>query len=1084
MKKKLMLFISILFCAHLDAQVTNSESFDGGTFPPTGWTKSNAGGGTKTWVRVNSATSGTTPNPASHTGSGIAMYDSYNESATGAYALLSTPVYDLTARGASTPTVSFWMYRDNNYTTSADKVDVYENTVPNLTGSPTLLGTINRSNTLAPAATANSWNLYSYNVPAAYNTSSNYLIFKATSQWGAAIFIDDVTWISYPCAVTPGTISSSSSICSGSTTSLSIAGQSGGTTLQWQSSPDNFTWTNISGATATTYTSGTLTSTTYFRCAVTNSCTVYTNAVTITVVQPVAAGTISGPTMLCSGSTAFLTLTGYSGTIQWQSSPDNIIWSNIAGATSSTYTSGALVSTTYYRVIITATVPCAGTVTSSSYAVAITSSGGVWKGTVSTSWFTAGNWCSAIVPTSTTDVFIPSGTPFAPTITGGGADPNAICRDLTIYPGATLTVSIALNSFSIGGNLVNNGTINHTSSASIVAVSAIDKYWIWLTGSGKTISGSGSFANVGIDIYDNGNYTLANNIAVYGIRTEDSPYGTLNFSTYTLTSTNVSQQYGNFNLNTGTFWDKIFAQQFTPSLFNNQSGTWVWDITGKASSGGMNLQDNDWNNVRLICDPGYNITLSGITDLSMNGNLTIDPNTIFQDGNIPINLKGNWINNGTFTANSVGSGGTPTVTFNGTGASNIISNSNSFYNLTINNTGSGVTMNQNNTVTNTLTLTNGILNTGANIISVTRTAPTAIAGGGTSSFINTGSSGYLRRYIAATGSYNFPVGNATSYQLMNLNFTSSNTITYIDVNFDNPSNATGTGLSLVEGGYSYDYVLDNAGPNSTTGNSYGGIWTVTPNSGTANYDVSLYGRNYDNGGTTRNTVLKRITTGPGAWTLPGTYSASTTSSPITVSRTGLNGFSQFAIGTNTAPLPIEFLNFTVIPLTSEVQLDWSTASESNNDYFTIERSINGFLFESIGTVSGAGNSVSVLKYKYDDTDPFNGTSYYRLKQTDFDGKTSYSTMVAITFNQQNHDNLYPNPAKEFIYIPIEKLSAASLIRIYNSKGYNLYSKEILPSEITENNFFKAEVKNFPDDIYFITIVLSDGKMLSYEFLKN
>ncbi len=1081
MKRTLLIFIAIYFSSELKAQVTNSESFDGTTFAPAGWSNTQVTP-TGLWSRV---TAGTNPTQAPRSGAGEAMYNCFSYG-TGSSAILVTPSYDLRARGTGTPTVSFWMYRDAGYSTNLDKVDVYINTVPNLTGA-TALGTVYRSTTLSPAVGSAGWYQYSYNLPLAYNGISNHFILQATSDFGNNIFVDDVVWISYPCSDVGGTASGSSTICDGSTTTLSVSGYTSGSSLLWQSSPDNITWTNISGATSSTYTSSPLSSTTYFRCAATNVCTAYSTVVTTTVVQPANSGTISGPSMLCSGSSATLFLTGYSGTIQWQSSPDNITWTNISGATSSTYTSPGLTLTTYYRVIVTGVAPCSTTATSTSvsHTVTISSSGGIWKGTISTSWFTAGNWCSGTVPTSATDVFIPAGTPFSPLITGGATDPNAICRDITIYPGATLTVSISLNSFSIGGNVVNNGTINHTTSTSIVAVSAIDKYWIWLTGTGKTINGTGSFANAALDIYDNGNYTLANNISVYGIRTEDSPYGTLNFSSYTLTSTNLSQQYGYFNLNTGCFWDKIFAQQFTPALFNNQSGTWVWDLTGKVSSGNMNLQDNDWNNVRLICDPSYYIALSGITDLSLNGNLIIDPNTIVRDGNIPINLKGDWINNGTFAANSVGSGGTPTVTFNGTGPQNMINNSTSFYNITINKSSSSVTMNQNNTVTNTLTLTSGLINTGANTLSVTRTAPAAITGGGVSSYVNTGASGNLRRYIAATGSYNLPVGNANAYQLMNLNFTSANTITYIDVNFDNPSNATGTGLSLTESGYTYDYVLNNGGSNATTGNTYGGVWTVTPNAGTSNYDVTLYGRNYDNGGTVRNTVLKRTTAGPGAWTLPGTYSSSTTTSPITAVRTGLNGFSQFAIGTNTSPLPIELISFIATPNEKEVKLDWSTATETNNDYFTIERSSNGYVFESIATIKGAGNSTNVLKYNYVDSSPFNGTSYYRLKQTDFDGKNSSSQMISVNMSvsQLELGNLYPNPATAFINVPIGVGSENSEIAIYNSKGKMVYFKTVVTEEISANNSIKIEVVDFPKEIYFIKINLNDGKVLNYKFLK-
>ena len=69
-----------------------------------------------------------------------------------------------------------------------------------------------------------------------------------------------------------------------------------------------------------------------------------------------------------------------------------------------------------------------------------------------------------------------------------------------------------------------------------------------------------------------------------------------------------------------------------------------------------------------------------------------------------------------------------------------------------------------------------------------------------------------------------------------------------------------------------------------------------------------------------------------------------------------------------------------------VDLTWSTASEINNDYFTIERSQNGVYFQEFDIVEGAGNSTHKINYSLIDRDPFDGISYYRLKQTDYDGK--------------------------------------------------------------------------------------------------
>jgi choice-of-anchor A domain-containing protein len=149
--------------------------------------------------------------------------------------------------------------------------------------------------------------------------------------------------------------------CIGGTQTVSVAA-SGTAPLsyQWQSSPDNSTWTNIGGATAATHTpSSTGAGTTYYRCVVTNAGgSATSNSATVIVVADPSVS-ISGATTICSGGTATLTSTVSNGTgttnYQWQSSPDGSTWTNIGSATSANYTTVALSSTTHYRVNITQT---------------------------------------------------------------------------------------------------------------------------------------------------------------------------------------------------------------------------------------------------------------------------------------------------------------------------------------------------------------------------------------------------------------------------------------------------------------------------------------------------------------------------------------------------------------------------------------------------------------------------------------------------------------------------------------------------------------------------------------------------------
>lgn len=98
-------------------------------------------------------------------------------------------------------------------------------------------------------------------------------------------------------------------------------------------------------------------------------------------------------------------------------------------------------------------------------------------------------------------------------------------------------------------------------------------------------------------------------------------------------------------------------------------------------------------------------------------------------------------------------------------------------------------------------------------------------------------------------------------------------------------------------------------------------------------------------------------------------------------------------------LPVELLSFTGKKVNASNELKWSTLTEKNNDYFTIEKSQNGENFEVVGIVNGAGNSTNLNEYSLNDYNFRNGINYYRLKQTDFDGKSKYSDLISIDNRQ-------------------------------------------------------------------------------------
>jgi hypothetical protein len=121
---------------------------------------------------------------------------------------------------------------------------------------------------------------------------------------------------------------------------------------------------------------------------------------------------------------------------------------------------------------------------------------------------------------------------------------------------------------------------------------------------------------------------------------------------------------------------------------------------------------------------------------------------------------------------------------------------------------------------------------------------------------------------------------------------------------------------------------------------------------------------------------------------------------------------EFILGsTGTNILPIELIEFDAFIEDDIVLLNWKTASESNNDYFTIERSQDGLNWIALLNIKGAGNSSETISYQTMDHNAFLGVNYYRLKQTDYDGRFDYSKTTSVTFNSHRDNSLhvYPNP---------------------------------------------------------------------------
>ena len=111
-------------------------------------------------------------------------------------------------------------------------------------------------------------------------------------------------------------------------------------------------------------------------------------------------------------------------------------------------------------------------------------------------------------------------------------------------------------------------------------------------------------------------------------------------------------------------------------------------------------------------------------------------------------------------------------------------------------------------------------------------------------------------------------------------------------------------------------------------------------------------------------------------------------------------------------LPVELVSFTGQEANTHNLLQWQTMSETDNDYFIVDRSVNGGAWDSIATIDGAGSSTQILDYEYQDYDIHDGISYYRLRQRDFNGTTTASEIIYIVRQPQNGGvtSVYPNPS--------------------------------------------------------------------------
>ncbi|MBX2946174.1 MAG: T9SS type A sorting domain-containing protein [Cyclobacteriaceae bacterium] len=186
-------------------------------------------------------------------------------------------------------------------------------------------------------------------------------------------------------------------------------------------------------------------------------------------------------------------------------------------------------------------------------------------------------------------------------------------------------------------------------------------------------------------------------------------------------------------------------------------------------------------------------------------------------------------------------------------------------------------------------------------------------------------------------------------------------------------------------------------------------------------------------------------------------------------------FTIGSINNISTPLPVELLYFKAEYERPVVVTSWATATELNNDHFTLERSSNGEHFEELAIIPGAGTTNERNNYFEIDRAPYYGKTYYRLKQTDFDGTITYSKIVHVKTDEDPSVVLtvYPNPNKGKVlnFSLNSKPFQLHSFDIFNQHGVTLESQVIQSASVVD---FSAELKSsLPQGIYFIKIHYND-----------
>ena len=747
------------------------------------------------------------------------------------------------------------------------------------------------------------------------------------------------------------------------------------------------------------------------------------------------------------------------------------------------------------------------------------------NGTFITGWTTgvvptAGIQLSGTVSYSAGGNFIFDGTSAQVTGTGMPATVNALT--IANSSGVTLTQStentaaysttpynsliLYSGALSIGANTLSIDGVISTSSGTLTGGSSS---YVYFNGSNLATTlpaVSGGLSVLAIN-RSNAIISIGANLTIND--TLDMWTGTMNWGSFTITLGGIINEISGSILG-GT------SSNF--SISNNANTVYIPNIT----NGLNNLSINRSSSGAALA---ANLTLAGTLTLN-SGVFSIAANTLTTSGTLSIG-----------TGSMAGGPASSLVVIGNPGVFNLPAVANGLDNVTVNRSSSGLTMTGNNVISGLLTLSTGNFNIGAHTLELDSAVSIAagfLKGGGTSNITIGGTMAPFYMPLVTFGLHNLVV-NDPNHIALTSNLVVSNSIALssggIYLNQYNLSLNTANGIS----GAGSNWIMSNSAPGTNgsfvqnvgstavlypvgTAASYTPV-TIT-NSGTADsFYVNVLDGVYTHGksGTTLNSielavnktwVVSERTAGHGnatlkvqwntgdenahfdetasgisgylngSWDNASETAFDNTTNPgiVTLTRTGIDSFHAFGVGKKLSPLPVELLYFKGLLADKTVNLAWATATEINNDHFTIERSADGQNFYELANVKGAGNSVTVQNYSYDDKEPLTGISYYRLKQTDINGTSVYTgNVVEINnggANSLKQLNMEPNPFKGNLKVNFATADKGSMqVTVSDLSGKTVYTETA--TYIQGSNALNLNLDNLTDGIYILKMQMGN-----------